>query len=118
MNVAGCLLVVLSLLLPSFADAAYSDMASVATTRALAEATCPCDGFTRHGKYVRCVVGVAKAAVASGALARGRQGAVIKCAARSRCGRPGWTPCFVSTRARRAAVSNAPGSVAPRAEAR
>jgi hypothetical protein len=75
------------------ARAACSDPAAVAATRAAAEATCPCASATNHGQYVKCVAGVAKAAVAAQTLPANCKGAVVKCAARSTCGKAGFVTC-------------------------
>ncbi|GEM_PF-802002 len=64
------------------------DPAAVAAVRAAAEARCPCAAATNHGQYVKCVAGVAKAAVAGGELPKSCKGAVVACAARSTCGKP------------------------------
>lgn len=78
---------------PAGARAACTDAAAVAATRAAADAACPCASATNHGQYVKCVAGVAKAAAASGSLPKECKGAVVKCAARSTCGKPGFVTC-------------------------
>ncbi len=75
------------------ARADCSDPAAVAATRAAAETACPCATATNHGQYVKCVAGVAKAAVAAGTLPKTCKGAVVKCAARSTCGKAGFVTC-------------------------
>jgi hypothetical protein len=75
------------LLAPAVALATCTDPAAVATTRASAEMACPCAGATSHGAYVRCVGDVARAA---GDLSSECRRAVVACAARSTCGRPGF----------------------------
>src|SRR5438067_507123 len=49
-----------------------------------------------HGQYVHCVAGVAKAAVASGSLPQECKSAVVRCAANSTCGKPGFVACCVT----------------------
>ena len=58
------------------------------------DASCPCVGFPNHGKYVRCVVRTLKALAADGRLPRRCKGRVVRCAARSRCGKVGPLPCL------------------------
>jgi len=78
------------LLAPAVALATCTDPAAVATTRASAEMACPCAGATSHGAYVRCVGDVARAA---GDLSSECRRAVVACAARSTCARPGFVAC-------------------------
>ncbi len=73
--------------------AACTDAAAVAATRELADAQCPCALATRHGRYVKCVAGVAKAAVKAAMLPRHCTGAVMRCAANSTCGKSGFVTC-------------------------
>jgi hypothetical protein len=55
----------------------------------LIAATCPCATAASHGAYVTCAVSTAHAAVADARCVR----EVIRCAARSTCGRPGAAIC-------------------------
>jgi hypothetical protein len=75
----------LGLLLPVAAFAACTDPAAVAAARATAETECPCATATSHGAHVRCVAQVASDAGLSGQC----RAAVVNCASRSTCGRPG-----------------------------
>lgn len=75
------------------ARAACTDAAAVAAVRELADTQCPCAAATRHGRYVKCVAGVTKAAVKAGMLPRRCTGAVVQCAASSICGRAGSVTC-------------------------
>src|SRR5579875_2494547 len=67
-TVCGLVASVMLVAAPVGARAACSDPAAVAATRAAAETTCPCATATNHGQYVKCVAGVAKAAVAAGTV--------------------------------------------------
>lgn len=69
------------------------DAAAVAATRAQVTATCPCDGFPNHGQYVKCARGVANDLADANALPKSCKGAVVSCAARSTCGKPGFVTC-------------------------
>jgi hypothetical protein len=51
--------------------------------QATIDASCPCDEATTHGRYVKCVAHV----VRNSDVPRQCRGAVIRCAARSTCGR-------------------------------
>jgi len=71
-----------------------ADPAAAAAVRAAADLRCPCAAAINHGQYVRCVAGVAKAAVASGTLPKTCKAAVVGCAAKSVCGKPsGFVTC-------------------------
>jgi hypothetical protein len=72
---------------------APGDAAAVAAARAQVEADCPCGGFPNHGQYVRCAAGVAKARADADLLPKSCKGAVVKCAAKSTCGKPGFVTC-------------------------
>jgi hypothetical protein len=75
------------------ASAKCTDDAAVAAARAAAEAECGCATASNHGQYVSCVAGVAKALADSGDLPRECKGEVVRCAARSTCGKPGAVTC-------------------------
>jgi hypothetical protein len=75
------------------ASARCTDDAAVAAARAAVAAQCPCDGFPNHGQYVRCARGVANDLADAGLLPRNCKGAVVSCAARSTCGKPGFVTC-------------------------
>src|SRR5207249_6993685 len=69
------------------------DAAAVASTRAAVETDCDCASASSHGAYLRCVVQKVRTAVSSRELRRDCKGSVIRCAARSTCGRPGAVTC-------------------------
>ena len=69
---------------PTGADAA--DFA--AARRAIAE-NCDCTGAANHGAYVSCAAGQATATLVN----KSCHGQVVKCAARSTCGKPGFVAC-------------------------
>src|SRR3989442_2271545 len=79
--------------LPAGALAMCTDQGAVCAARAKAETMCSCAGATTHGQYVRCVRDVARAEVAALRLPRSCKGSVIRCAARSTCGRPVFVTC-------------------------
>lgn len=63
--------------------------------QAAIDTTCPCDPATSHGAYVRCVAHALKRA-GGGKLVPARcKGSVVRCAARSTCGRPDAVACSV-----------------------
>lgn len=86
-------LALLAFAFPRLVSAACADPAAVAATRAQAELVCPCATATTHGAYVRCVADVARVAADHGDLPNGCRGAVVRCAAKSTCGRPGFFTC-------------------------
>lgn len=70
--------------------------ASCEAARADIQAACPCDAAPQHGAYVRCVVRAVKAMAARGALAGRCRGKLVRCAARSTCGKPGTVACLAA----------------------
>ena len=85
------------------------DAQAVADARAAAAAECDCATASSHTGYVDCVARVANAAVRAGRLRLHCRPAVVRCATRSTCGRPGAVTCC-RTRAdgtRRCSVSSA-----------
>jgi len=71
-----------------------ADLLAVANTRNLAEQQCTCELAVNHGDYVRCVARVANGEVQHQRLDRFCRRPVVKCAAKSTCGRPpGQFPC-------------------------
>jgi hypothetical protein len=75
------------------------DLAAVANTRALVEQRCNCEGAITHGQYVKCVAQVANEEMSALRLPRECRKVVIKCGARSTCGRPaGFYPCCKTNR--------------------
>jgi sugar lactone lactonase YvrE len=77
--------------------AACPDAAATAAIEAAIEAACDCAGSPHHGTYVRCATHVARTAVKNGTLSKQCKGAVIDCAARSTCGKPGFVTCCRTT---------------------
>jgi hypothetical protein len=92
---AGLLVAVVAWLglLPALAraacDADGSDAADVAAARAAIAAACNCATAASHGAYVSCAAVKARTVLANPACL----GAVVRCAARSTCGRPGAAVC-------------------------
>jgi len=91
LGVVGLLAAIVGL--PARAPALCTDTVSVCAARNKAEMQCPCASATNHGQYVRCVAGVAKGEVAALRLPRNCKSSVIRCAARSTCGKPGFVTC-------------------------
>jgi hypothetical protein len=61
-------------------------------------AKCPsCDDASNHGRFVSCVAHVVKTLVADGTVPGNCKGAVVRCAARSTCGKPGFVRCLFPT---------------------
>jgi hypothetical protein len=75
----------------STCDAARCELAASLDT------SCPCADFTSHGEYVRCVAHAVKALTADGSLSRRCKGKLVRCAARSVCGKGDSIPCLVPT---------------------
>src|SRR5262249_32291564 len=72
------------------------DLQAVANTRALIDQKCTCELAVSHSDYVRCAAKVANGEVAAqpSRLNRFCRRPVLKCAAKSTCGRPaGQYPC-------------------------
>ena len=83
--------------------AACTDPAAVAATRAAADQACTsmamgCSTAKSHGEYVSCVAHQAKAAVKAGTLPKQCKGTVVKCVAKSTCGKPGFVTCCRTTK--------------------
>src|SRR5439155_362978 len=77
---------------PACGDQA-ADAQAVADTRAAAASECDCAAAASHASYVYCVVRVANTAARRGTLRPQCRTAVVRCAARSTCGRPGDVTC-------------------------
>src|SRR5262245_57445561 len=69
------------------------DTDQVAAVRASVTDQCDCAGSRNHGQYVSCTAHVVNAAVRRGELRDPCRGEVLRCAARSTCGRPGFVTC-------------------------
>ncbi len=90
-GLASCLV----LAAPPSTRADDCEAARCATERAIA-ASCPCDEASNHGRYVSCVARQVRALVASGAVPPRCKGKVVRCAARSTCGkRAGFVTCRI-----------------------
>ena len=72
---------------------APGDLAAVCAARAVADAQCNCATASSHGTYVHCVRGVASAEVNANHLPRACRRNVVRCAAKSTCGKPGAVTC-------------------------
>lgn len=70
-----------------------ADEQAVAAARAQVASDCNCAGSRSHGEDVRCAAGIAKLRSADGRLPRACRVAVVRCAERSTCGRPGVVAC-------------------------
>ena len=61
-------------------------------------AQCPsCDDADNHGRYVSCVAHVVKKLVDDGTVPVNCKGEVVRCAAKSTCGKPGFVRCLFPT---------------------
>ena len=61
-------------------------------------ARCPsCDGADNHGRYVSCVARIVRELVADGTVPVNCKGKVVRCAAKSTCGKPGFVRCLFPT---------------------
>jgi hypothetical protein len=58
-------------------------------------AECRCDEATNHGRYVSCVAHAVKRLSRDGTVPINCRGKVMRCAARSTCGKPGRVTCHV-----------------------
>ena len=71
-----------------------TDQAAVATARGTADARCGgCANASNHGHYVSCVAKKATDLADSGDLPKECKGQVVRCAAKSTCGKPGFITC-------------------------
>ena len=71
-----------------------TDNAAVAAARATADAECGgCANASNHGHYVSCVAKKATDLADSGDLPKECKGQVVRCAAKSTCGKPGFITC-------------------------
>ena len=68
--------------------------------------TCSCEDIRNHGQYVKCVGGVVRKLTKENPEFKNCRGKMIRCAARSTCGKPGFVTC------------NAPGVAGARSDAR
>ena len=72
-------------------DVTGADAGIVKDARTKVDMACDCDSFTNHGQYVSCVAKAAKTALQD--TNPSCKGAVVKCAARSTCGKTGFVTC-------------------------
>jgi hypothetical protein len=90
----------------------------VAAARAAVEAECDCTGAPSRGTYLRCAATVADRAVVAGTRPGECRRTIVRCAARSTCGRPGAVACCRTTTSGRAVctVRADPGLCVPPAQ--
>jgi hypothetical protein len=75
------------------------DLAAVAATRTLINQRCPCANAISDGLYKKCALTVANDEITALRLPRECRRVVVKCAAKSTCGRPiGYHPCCRTNR--------------------
>jgi hypothetical protein len=75
------------------------DLAAVAASRGIVNMRCACDTAVPHGQYVRCASTVANEEMVALRLPRQCRKVVVKCAAKSTCGKPvGFHPCCKTNR--------------------
>jgi hypothetical protein len=84
------------------------DAAAVAAARAQVDTDCPCGTFTNHGQYVKCAKTVAIDRANANTLPKQCKGSVIKCAAKSTCGKPGFVTCCRTNAAGKTTCSTKP----------
>ena len=98
----GLLLGLLVAVAPAFAAApciSPEDLAAVAAARAKVKDRCSCTGAISHSAYVRCVATVANEEMVAQRLPRACRKVVVKCGAKSVCGKPpGFFPCCKTNR--------------------
>jgi hypothetical protein len=70
-------------------DATGADAGDIANARAQVALNCNCAGSTNHGAFVKCATQQAKANL----MNQSCMGQVVRCAARSTCGKPGFVTC-------------------------
>ena len=58
-------------------------------------ANCPCDTAPNHGSYVRCVAHAVKDAARAHMMPNRCKGKIVRCAARSTCGKPDKVTCML-----------------------
>src|SRR5262245_11435800 len=76
---------------------APADASAVAAVRTQVASHCHCAKSATHGRYVRCAARVAARAVHDGLLRMECKGRIVKCAAKSTCGRPDEVTCEMPT---------------------
>jgi len=92
--VNGMLAVALFATIPGIASAKRcDDTTAVAAARTAAAAQCNCATADNHGQYVKCVGDLAKTRASNGQLPTECKGDVVRCAAKSTCGKPEAVTC-------------------------
>jgi hypothetical protein len=86
---AGAALVLLSGAAHAKCDPTGADAADVAAARLAVATNCDCAGSANHGSYVSCAAKQARDTLVN----KSCRGAVVKCAARSTCGKAGFVTC-------------------------
>ena len=91
----------LLLLLPGTSRAvcssnACTDLPAIENVRAVVASACDCSGADSHGKYVKCAKEIVKSAIANGQLPRTCKKPVVRCEARSTCGKAKSKICLSS----------------------
>jgi hypothetical protein len=76
-------------------SAKCTDLDAVQNVRALVSAACDCASASSHKQYVKCAKQVVKAAVNEGTLQKPCKGSIMKCEARSTCGKSRSSICCV-----------------------
>jgi len=90
-------LVTLAFVAPAAADKVDCEPARCAAQAAILRECPSCDGADNHGRYVSCVAHVVKRLVTDGTVPVNCKGKVVRCAARSTCGKPGFVRCLFPT---------------------
>src|SRR5262249_37443684 len=86
---AGAIAVAAALSWPGGAKAQVDCDAERCAAQAQIDAACPCDQATNHGEHVRCVAAQVKSLVSKEC-----RGKVVRCAAKSTCGKKdGFVAC-------------------------
>jgi hypothetical protein len=84
--------------LPALAVAGHPDCeAARCAVQAAIAAKCPCEGATNHGRYVSCVAHVVKQLSQDGTVPTNCNGKVVRCSAKSICGKAGFVTCEIPT---------------------
>lgn len=91
------------------------DPAALSAVRALVAEQCDCAHAVSPRVYMRCVAAVVKTAVSGGTLPASCASSVLRCAAKSTCGRPGAVTCCRTTANGKAKCSIKPSAATCRA---
>ena len=83
---------------PAYADKVDCEPARCAVQAAIAAQCPPCDSADNHGRYVSCVARIVKSLVEpNGPVPVNCKGKIVRCAAKSTCGKPGFVRCLFPT---------------------